>query len=153
MLLRHVLSLYCYVHARSLCPFPLRTCIVSECPYAATHVLSLYCYVSAPGHVSLCYRVFASDCNSERAPFRSVPILLRTCCHCTAMYAYPITVSLCWRCIVPLCPNAVTYMQGSLESLCCYARVVFELLCMRTRSLCPFAIHTCIVPLCPYIAT
>lgn len=118
--------------------------IVSECPYAATHVLSLYCYVSAPGHVSLCYRVFASDCNSERAPLRSVLMLLRsvlnTTTHVLSLYCYlcvPDHCDLCWRGIVPL-----TYMHRSLESFCYYIRASFHyvliLLRKRTRTLCPY---------------
>lgn len=120
----------------------LRSCIVSECPYAATHVLSLYCYVSAPGHVSLCYRVFVSDCNSERAPLRSV---LNTTTHVLSLYCYlcvPDHGDLCWRCIVPLCPNAVTYLHRSLESFYYYVRASFHyvliLLRKRTRTLCPY---------------
>jgi hypothetical protein len=99
--------------------------------------------------VSLCYRVFASDCNSERAPLRSVLMLLRsvlnTAKHVLSLYCYlcvPDHGVLYWRCIVPLCPNAVTYLHRSLESFYYYIRASFYcvlvLLRKRTRTLCPY---------------
>jgi hypothetical protein len=92
-------------------------------------------------------------------------MLQRTCCLCTATYAPDHGVLCRWGIVL------LTYMHRSLESLYYYARAVFVLLRMRPitvsfaggASFCcyvhaPFPnvlllLHTCIVPLCPYIAT